>query len=328
MWLGSANRPGEYRDLNKEIAFTWEIMGKNDSALHYYKQSSQWDAKAQKLNAKNQQDAILAQLGHYDRGIELQKNRRSNTILIISLIALGLLLATIIQALRAVQRKKRHEDLLYKQKIDEMVLHQETENALAVAAGASKAREATAQHLHDGVGSVLIALQWELEAISKEHKGDERANRALETVKIAYQEVKKSVMTLRRNRMDWLINLQKFCEVVSKSQKIEAKVLYYGLDETIAPEIGEEARLIAQELVANALKHAGATRLTIQINRVGSELNISVEDNGKGFDPDEVSKGDGLRNLAARIARLNGVFDIDSNKGAGTTIFVTIPITQ
>jgi len=320
------NRPGEYRDLYNDVALTWEIMGKPDSALHYYKIASEWNTKAQKLNEKNQQEAILAQMGHYDRGLELQKTKRSNTILVISLIALALLLATIIQAFLAIRRKKRHEDLLYKQKIDEMVLRQETENVLAVAAGESKAREATAQHLHDGVGSVLIALQWEVEAIAKEHNGDERAIRALETVKIAYQEVKKSVNTLRRNRMDWLTNLQKFCEVVSKSQKIAAKVLCFGLDDTIAPEIGEEARLIAQELVANALKHSGADVLTVQINRVGSELNISIEDNGKGFDPAEVLRGDGLKNLAARIAKLNGVFDIDSNKGAGTTIFVTIPV--
>lgn len=324
-YLASQENPAEWRDLYEQIAFTWEKAGRPDSVVHYYKEAALKEKQLRQRMNVNHQKAMLAQMGHYERGLELQQSRRSNLILILSVAVLVLLLTSILFFLRALQRKKHHEDLLHQQKINDLILHQETENMLSATAGETRAREATAQHLHDGVGSILIALQWELESLTKAHPDSEAAARALDTTKLAYQEVKKSVFTLRRNRMDWLHNLQKFCELVSNTHQVEAKSFFYGLDHTVPPETGEEIRLITQELIANVLKHSGANRLTIQVNRNPGEINISVEDNGKGFNPEEVKKGDGLHNISQRVAKFNGTFNVDTNKGAGTTIFVTLP---
>ena len=85
---------------------------------------------------------------------------------------------------------------------------------------------------------------------------------------------------------------------------------------------------IVQELVANTLKHARASEINIQLNEHDDIVNLLVEDDGVGFDPLNLRKeaGMGLENLKARVAKLNGTLNIDSGKGAGTTISIDIPI--
>jgi signal transduction histidine kinase len=76
------------------------------------------------------------------------------------------------------------------------------------------------------------------------------------------------------------------------------------------------------------LKHAGATAIIVQLVRHPDSINITVEDNGVGFDNKPESfphDGIGLNNIASRVEYLHGTFDIDTGKGKGTTIIINIP---
>ncbi len=81
---------------------------------------------------------------------------------------------------------------------------------------------------------------------------------------------------------------------------------------------------IMQELVNNAVKHAGARHILVQLQESGDHLFLTVEDDGKGFDPEKLqqAKGSGLANIKARVAFLQGKMDIDSQPGTGTTILI------
>jgi signal transduction histidine kinase len=84
-----------------------------------------------------------------------------------------------------------------------------------------------------------------------------------------------------------------------------------------------------QELVANAIKHAEATKLNIQLTQHEDNLNIIVEDNGIGFDRSTIGKtktGMGLTNIEKRIEHLEGTFTVDSVLGKGTSILIDIPV--
>ena len=83
------------------------------------------------------------------------------------------------------------------------------------------------------------------------------------------------------------------------------------------------------ELINNVVKHAQATVATIQLIKYPSYINISIEDNGRGFDVEKAKaneNGIGMRNLISRIEYLNGTLNIDSTEGKGTTIMIDIPI--
>jgi signal transduction histidine kinase len=82
---------------------------------------------------------------------------------------------------------------------------------------------------------------------------------------------------------------------------------------------------IVQELLYNALKHANAKEILIQLIRNEEDLEMMVEDDGKGYDPVEVKKGMGTENVAARVNFLKGEISIHSESGVGTTTTITIP---
>lgn len=82
---------------------------------------------------------------------------------------------------------------------------------------------------------------------------------------------------------------------------------------------------IIQECVQNVLKHANASRLDITILFTNGEIDITVEDNGEGFDSGEIKEGVGMKNIRSRIDFLNGKMDIQSNKESGTAFIFYIP---
>jgi len=77
---------------------------------------------------------------------------------------------------------------------------------------------------------------------------------------------------------------------------------------------------IIQEALNNAVKHAGATKISVAYRHSDHVISISVMDNGKGFDPAQVSKGMGLKNMQDRAHKLGGRIKINSDPGKGTTI--------
>ncbi len=85
---------------------------------------------------------------------------------------------------------------------------------------------------------------------------------------------------------------------------------------------------IVQELLRNVVKHAEAREVIVQLTIEDNILNLIVEDDGKGFDPEKASNGNGLGlgNIQSRVAYLHGQLSIDSRKGEGSTFTVDIPL--
>jgi signal transduction histidine kinase len=83
---------------------------------------------------------------------------------------------------------------------------------------------------------------------------------------------------------------------------------------------------IIQELINNAIKHASANRVLIQLTKTNKRVILTVEDDGKGFDPSAVenAKGIGLKNLQQRVDYLNGKMTIESKTSEGTSIHIEL----
>jgi len=85
---------------------------------------------------------------------------------------------------------------------------------------------------------------------------------------------------------------------------------------------------IAQEALANVAKHARARSVSVFLSRYGSQVTLTVKDNGRGFDPSRVAayEGHGLRNMEARTRLLGGRLSVESEPGKGAVVKVTVPI--
>lgn len=84
--------------------------------------------------------------------------------------------------------------------------------------------------------------------------------------------------------------------------------------------------LIFKEAVNNILRHARPARVFLTMEREGGNLVMTVSDDGVGFDPESVARGNGLRNMEERAASLGGSLSIASSRAAGTAITLRVPI--
>jgi two-component system sensor histidine kinase DegS len=86
-----------------------------------------------------------------------------------------------------------------------------------------------------------------------------------------------------------------------------------------------------QELINNATRHSGASSVKVQLDMGETEIKVSVDDDGKGFDVDssmQEKTGMGLKVIRDRVEMLNGSLDIDSGVGQGSRITFQLPLLE
>jgi signal transduction histidine kinase len=83
--------------------------------------------------------------------------------------------------------------------------------------------------------------------------------------------------------------------------------------------------MVVKEILNNIVRHADATEVTLQM-KIDDALKIDIIDDGKGFDTEFASEGHGLKNCSARLAKIGGSFQIESQTGVGTTFRTEIPL--
>ena len=85
---------------------------------------------------------------------------------------------------------------------------------------------------------------------------------------------------------------------------------------------------IIKELLNNTVKHAAANVVIVQLIKDGNRLNITVEDDGKGFNIQQTNTGTGIETVKGRVQYLNGSFNIESEENVGTTIMMEFLLTD
>jgi len=116
--------------------------------------------------------------------------------------------------------------------------------------------------------------------------------------------------------------LENYCENMNLSGKIKVQLQTYGMEKRMEQSAEIIIYRITQELLNNIIKHADAKNVLIQLVREEDRFNLTVEDDGKGFDLKEIenNSGAGFANIKARAEYLNGTVDIVSKNGEGTSV--------
>lgn len=230
-------------------------------------------------------------------------------------------------------RKNEH---LTKQRVETLLRDQELNFTHARIEGQEMERHRIARDLHDRLGGMLSTVKLYFKAMDNafpqlRQNGEsvhfEKANSLLDE---ACEEVRKIAHDMEADGLQQyglIRQLEHFAADMEATNLLRVNFLSHGFDRRLP--INQESRLytIIRELVSNVLNHARATELTIQLNQLGETINIMVEDDGIGFDPDAIGRrhGMGLRSIRDRVAAMGGAMLIDSGRGAGTTITLDIP---
>jgi signal transduction histidine kinase len=197
-------------------------------------------------------------------------------------------------------------------------------------------RRSLARELHDEVGQALTAAKMEL-TLAKRADSVARAAGPLEELEIitdrTIQTVRDLSLLLHPSLLDDLgliPALEWHAASFSKRTGIRTDVLHKGMEERLSAEIETSVYRIVQEALNNVAKHSGATECRVEFERADGELNITVRDNGRGFDRtrwegEPGRRGLGLIGIQERVAGFGGRFEIEGSAPQGTRLTVVLP---
>lgn len=210
-------------------------------------------------------------------------------------------------------------------------LHQTQRNILSIS---EREQQRIGQDLHDDVVQDLVGIAINSEVLLEELLA-ESPKRAEELQKILTKMDDATVKTQRLARGLSPVSIDKL-GLVGSLQNICTHVRdYYGVDchyqgEQRIPDLDSAQRLnlyrIAQEATNNAIKHAGANRIVIQLSHTLNRLTLEIRDNGKGFSGGGSVLGMGLHIMNYRANTIGAEFDVQSAPGQGTRVICVLPL--
>jgi len=200
--------------------------------------------------------------------------------------------------------------------------------------GQEEERKRIARDLHDGLGSLLASVRQKIKSIQGQIDSLSEMNVPVEAEKLigkAYDEVRRISHDMMPASLVSLGLVDAIEDLVADLRSSHALRIHFHQQGNFA-ELPDKIKInvyrLIQEITANAVKHAEANELTVTIERDSRTLDLSISDDGKGFDYDKATQHDGmgLKNIESRVKYLEGELVIDTRPGKGTAFHIAIPV--
>lgn len=215
-------------------------------------------------------------------------------------------------------------------------LENEKQQALlkATIEGQERERKRLAKDLHDGIGSLLSGLSFNLKFQKNAKIDDHEYSSFLEEACKLVDEGIENVRAVSHNLLPstlenfGLVSAIKECIIpLTQTSTIKTNIHVPFELPPLPMEISLGVLRVFQELVQNTIKHANATQIDIQLIYHSDTITLKYVDNGKGFHMDDIDvHGIGIKNMQSRIQALHGTFSIDSKTKKGFRAYLEVPI--
>lgn len=322
--------------VNRKITYTQlaavnDVLGNHKEAYDWMKKSSalsdslQQQKLLEKMNEleilhqsadKKQKIALLMQEKKENELISKNKNLRI-TILGIAL-GLSLIIAFLIYLNYKNQKKLNFQiSISHQQDLLRIENERKYEATKAVLRGEEQERQRIAQDLHDSMGGMLANIRMSISQENSPNSGE------------LLQKIDKSIVEMRRIARNLMpetlknlgleIALKELCESMSQKQ-FHIQFEAFDVSKNIPFKVQLSLYRIVQESISNIIKYAQANNVIVQISQLENTINLTIEDDGIGFDTSTVDYGLGIKNIKSRTALMNGTVEVLSEKGKGTTI--------
>jgi signal transduction histidine kinase len=202
-----------------------------------------------------------------------------------------------------------------------------------VVAGQELERRRLARELHDETGQALTSILLGLKAL--EEAQSEVQMRAAgaelrELIVATLQDVRDLAVQLRPKALDdfgLVAAVERLARTISEATGIAIDIESRLGPERLPEEVETTLYRIVQEALTNVVKHAQAQNVTILLMRRDGSMTAMIEDDGRGFSPDEpADDGHGLLGIRERVSLLDGRLTIESSPGAGTTLVAQVSV--
>ena len=203
--------------------------------------------------------------------------------------------------------------------------------------GAAEERNRLAREIHDTLAQGLTAAALQLESAdalmgagSNPGRAHDSVLRALSLTKTNLEEARRSVLDLRAAPLEGQPLSEALKVLVGRWERetgIPARIRSVNGGRPLPPRVEAALYRICQEALANVARHAGASRATVRLVATPQSVRLAVEDDGRGFDPSEVTPGrHGLIGMRERAELLGGTFEVESVPGKGTRVEASVPL--
>ena len=231
------------------------------------------------------------------------------------------------------QLRKLMEEKLQNQ-IDQQKL-----NSYAMIMGQEKERKRVAAEIHDGIGQMLTSLRMKTEMVHfSDQVVNEKTEEILDLLKAIIDETRRICSDLLPsvlNDFGLSAAISELARNVEKDNGLKVRLENGTEDALLKKEVEIGVFRIVQEAVNNTMKHAKAGKLQIQLTCTENTFNMSVIDDGIGFEVKDknktsnrelANKNHGIRSMIERAQLLGGRLDIRSERNRGTKISLVVPL--
>lgn len=346
-WLRQADSlleiPEERKRMWEHYFSTYLALNQHDSALYAYQQkdsigdvlfNEKRSNQLAEIQEKYESEKKDRQLQFQE--LELNKQAQEKRVLYFIILGVVLLLLVALLVVRLFQRDAHNQRLLREKEVQEVQSREELVKVNALLEGQEKERERVGRDLHDRVGSLLstvklhfTSLEIKQNVVRKESQDHYQKTSAM--LDEAVEEVRKISHDLVSGV---LVNfglpaaLQDLAQSVSETGQIQMDVVLHQMEDRLPGNLELQVYRVVQELLTNAQRHGKANRFQVNLQKIEGRLTLVADDNGSGFNPEEVSEGIGIRNMRNRLEPIGGSIKFDSHPKRGTTAIVEVPISK
>jgi signal transduction histidine kinase len=195
-----------------------------------------------------------------------------------------------------------------------------------------------AREIHDTLAQGFVGIAHQLDALAIKFSGDreiarEHLDLARKMARHSLTEARRSVMDLRTTELenqDLPSALAASARHWAAGSAVDLQLQITGVRQKLSAELELNLLRIAQEAVANAMKHARARIIRVELAAEGRFLRLGVKDDGQGFEPSgtfsAIGGHFGIVGMRERAQRLGGKFSLSSTLGSGTEVEVRVPL--
>lgn len=309
-----------YMDLKDYEKSTQYMLRMQETADYAYNSKIERDINSFKdylLIGRQKEQLAKAALEKKLTQLELDRlQSRQQFYIIIVLLAVCLTGASIYIAANQVHLNQLREEKVKK--------NLQIETLSALIQGQESERSRISQELHDGVGTLLSRIKMYIE-----HPNMSR-EKVVQMIDDACGEVRSISGNLQPNTLEKFGLIRAVEDLIIKQKEESPQIIFqhFGSPTPITPDKNLMIYRIVQELLTNALKHAEASEILLEIVYQKEDiLCLTIEDDGVGFDEKTVApERSGWRNIRSRIEYLQGMLWLNSTPAVGTSVTIHIPL--
>lgn len=223
------------------------------------------------------------------------------------------------------------QDISQRKKLEEQLLQKELEKQKSISKATietqERERSQIGRELHDNVNQVLTTTKLYLELASSDAGlKDALLKKAQQNIMYVINEIRQLSRSLMNPSLGDLGLIASVADLVENIQATRKLHLIFEADEAIEERLPDALKLtiyrIIQEALNNAVKHAQATTVSVFLRSNNQGIELIIEDDGIGFNPDQIKRGAGLNSIKNRVYLTNGVLQITSRPGDGCMLTI------